>query len=69
MAEYQKNYGCVLRFLSKVHFDGYNRRFASDGTREPLEWSEYKEEIEQFKREHIHQTIVDTEVNDLSYPC
>ena len=57
----------VLYFI-QVHFDGYNRRFARDGSREALEWSQHEEEIEQFKREHIYQTIIDTEVNEMSYP-
>lgn len=52
--------------LDNVHFDGYNTRFASDGSRETLEWSKYEDAIEQFKREHIYQTIIDTEVNELS---
>ncbi len=51
-----------------MHFDGYNNRFGSDGSRERLEWDNLKEEIEEFKREHIYQTIIDTEVNDMSYP-
>lgn len=52
----------------QVHFDGYNRRYGSDGTHETLEWSEYDGEVLAFKRKHILQDIINTEINDLSYP-
>ena len=55
--------------LSQVHFDGYNRRHASDGSHDPLKWEEYQEKIETFKKEHIHRNIIDTEINELSYPA
>lgn len=52
----------------QVHFDRYNKRYGSDGSHEALEWEEHREKIEAFKREHIHQSIVDTEINEMSYP-
>ena len=55
--------------LSQVHFDGYNKRHASDGSHDPLKWEEYQEKIETFKKEHIHRNIIDTEINELSYPA
>jgi len=54
--------------LEDVHFDRYNKRYGSDGSHEALEWEEHREKIEAFKREHIHQSIVDTEINEMSYP-
>ncbi len=51
-----------------MHFDGYNRRFGGDGTHESLDWSEYDAKIGAFKREHILQDIIDTEINQFSYP-
>ena len=52
----------------QVHFDRYNQKFAGDGMHDPLDWTEYDDPIEQFKRDHIHQTIIDTEIMQLSYP-
>ena len=51
-----------------MFFDGYNKRFSSDGSHEVLDWVECEKKVEAFKREHIYQTIVDTEITDMSYP-
>ncbi len=56
---------CVVYF--QVRFDGYNLRYASDGSRERLEWDNHKG-IKEFKRGQIYQTIIETEINKLSYP-
>ena len=55
----------------QVHFDGYNRRlqhFAVEGIHCPLDWTPYEAEAESFKREHIHRSIIDEELSQLSYP-
>ncbi len=52
----------------QVHFDAYNKKFGGDGTHEALDWSEYDDDVSTFKREHIYQDIINTEINDLSYP-
>ena len=54
--------------MAQVHFDGYNRRFGGDGTHEALDWQEYDQCVTAFKREQIHQDIINTEIRELSYP-
>ncbi len=51
-----------------MHYDGYNRRYGGDGTHQPLLWTDNEEEVLAFKRDHIHQDIISTEVNDMWYP-
>lgn len=53
---------------NQVHFERYNVRISGDGLHEPLDWTPYEEEIEKFKRENIHQSIIDTEIDEMSYP-
>ncbi|XP_014666393.1 PREDICTED: tRNA pseudouridine synthase A, mitochondrial-like [Priapulus caudatus] len=52
--------------LEKVHFEAYNNRHGSDGFHDPIEWEEYKEEIEKFKHEYIYSTIIRTEKDENS---
>ena len=33
-----------------------------------LDWKECTERVEKFKRQFIHQNIIDTEIDDMSYP-
>ena len=49
-------------------FDAYNKKFGSDGSHEALDWKECTERVEEFKRQFIHQNIIDTEIDDMSYP-
>ncbi|GFS03438.1 tRNA pseudouridine synthase, partial [Elysia marginata] len=44
--------------LEQLHFDGYNKRFGSDGVHEPIDWSQYQETVEKFKEEQIISQIV-----------
>ena len=52
-----------------MYFDHYNARYANSGERERLEWDKYAEEVNKFKKEHIHRTIVETELREMPYPC
>ena len=54
--------------MIQVHFDQYNSRVCGDGVHELLEWTDYTDEVESFKKKHIFQTIIDTEIEELSYP-
>ena len=51
----------------QVYYDYYNRKYGSDGCHKSLDWSEYDDKVEGFKRQHIHQHIIDTEVAEMSY--
>ena len=51
----------------QVFYEGYNRKFAADGTHEPLNWAECEEKVEVFKRQHIYQTMIDSEISEKSY--
>ena len=51
-----------------MFFDRYNKKFCNDGSHEPLEWEECVESVEEFKRRHIHRRIIDTEIEEMSYP-
>uniref|UniRef100_A0A1B6CAY7 Pseudouridylate synthase 1 homolog n=2 Tax=Clastoptera arizonana TaxID=38151 RepID=A0A1B6CAY7_9HEMI len=52
--------------LEEIHYDNYNKRYGNDGIHEPLEWSSFENEIEDFKKKYILPTIVDTEKNENS---
>ncbi|GAB6024911.1 hypothetical protein CHUAL_010016 [Chamberlinius hualienensis] len=41
-----------------VHYDYYNKRYSNDGIHEPLQWDSIKDEIEEFKRQHIYLPII-----------
>ena len=51
-----------------MYFDHYNAKYASDGERESLDWSDLEEEVEDFKRKYIYRTIIETELKDMAYP-
>ena len=52
----------------QVLFERYNRRIAGDGQHDPLQWQECHSQVEAFKKKHIYQSIIDTELSSLSYP-
>ena len=54
--------------LQQVFFDGYNRKFAVDASHEAVNWPECEERVEAFKRQHIYQSMIDTEITSMSYP-
>lgn len=43
--------------LEHIHYDTYNRKYAGDGTREPLIWDEFNDQIEDFKNKFILKNI------------
>ncbi|XP_067656614.1 pseudouridylate synthase 1 homolog [Haliotis asinina] len=47
--------------LEQLHYDGYNKRFGKDGMHEALDWSEYEDVLEKFKKDHILSHIVQSE--------
>ena len=55
-------------FILQVHYDKYNQRFGKDGIHDPLDWSEVGSEVTAFKEKFIFPTIVDTEIQEKSYP-
>lgn len=52
--------------LEKVHYDRYNEKFKDDGFHELLEWDNEEPQIQEFYKNHILPTIVETEINDHS---
>ena len=58
----------LLFCLQQVFFDGYNRKFAVDASHEAVNWPECEERVEAFKRQHIYQSMIDTEITSMSYP-
>ncbi|KAK2147485.1 hypothetical protein LSH36_550g02015 [Paralvinella palmiformis] len=54
--------------LDRVHYDYYNKRFGDDGMHEPILWEKYESEINRFKEDYIYPTIIDTEIEERSYP-
>lgn len=50
--------------LDTVHYDRYNRRYAEDGSHQPLDWKDEQETVEAFIRSVILPQILDTEVTD-----
>ncbi|XP_012281540.1 tRNA pseudouridine synthase A isoform X2 [Orussus abietinus] len=47
--------------LQRVHYDGYNKRYGSDGIHETLDWTECDEEITKFTKDYILKHITETE--------
>ena len=61
----------IIYFICfQVHYDKYNRRFGSGGhnTHENIEWSSMEDKIAAFTEEFIHTDMVQTEVEEKSYP-
>ncbi|ESO05692.1 hypothetical protein HELRODRAFT_154673 [Helobdella robusta] len=52
--------------LDQLHYNAYNKKFGTDGMHEAIEWSQYKEEIEEFKENFIYSTIFQTEKEEKS---
>lgn len=52
----------------QVHYGRYNQRFGKDGIHEPLDWSETEAEAVAFKENFIYPTIIQSEIEDKSYP-
>jgi tRNA pseudouridine38-40 synthase len=52
--------------LENVFFDSYNKKYASDGSHAALKWEECSERVEEFKKQHIHRSIIDTEIREMS---
>jgi len=49
--------------LDKLHYDTYNRKFGNDGMHQPLDWDDYKDEMEAFKLDQVFANIARTEIN------
>lgn len=52
--------------LDKLHYEKYNRKYGKDGIHKPLEWTEFENEIESFKHEHIFSNMVKKEIKNKS---
>jgi hypothetical protein len=51
--------------LDKLHYDTYNRKFGNDGMHTPLDWDDYKDEMETFKHEQVFANIARTEIESM----
>ncbi|KAL0269353.1 UNVERIFIED_CONTAM: hypothetical protein PYX00_007116 [Menopon gallinae] len=51
-------------FLEEAHFDGYNRKYGSDGTHDKLEWNDIEEELSRFREEKIVTPIIKSELEN-----
>lgn len=50
--------------LDNVHYTRYNERYGSDGHHEALTFAEENEAVEEFFRNNIMSTIIETELKD-----
>lgn len=50
--------------LDEVHYDGYNNRYGEDGMHVLLKWDDIEQQIQGFREEFIHPSIVETELNE-----
>ncbi|ETN63682.1 pseudouridylate synthase [Anopheles darlingi] len=48
--------------LSRIHYDKYNKRYGEDGCHEMLDFEKEEAQIEEFFKQHIASTIVETEL-------
>lgn len=48
--------------LSRIHYDKYNKRYGEDGCHEMLDFEKEEPQIEEFFKQHIASTIVETEL-------
>ncbi|KAK6185577.1 hypothetical protein SNE40_007781 [Patella caerulea] len=51
-------------FLYQTHYDGYNKRYGADGIHDPIDWSNYKVELDEFQKKYITSHIVKSEKQD-----
>nr|CAD7588232.1 unnamed protein product [Timema genevievae] len=54
--------------LEEVHYDRYNQKFGQDGIHEVLSWQEFDKDVKDFKEKFIHPSILETEIQEKSYP-
>nr|CAD7426269.1 unnamed protein product [Timema monikensis] len=54
--------------LEEVHYDRYNQKFGKDGIHEVLSWQEFDKDVKDFKEKFIHPSILETEIQEKSYP-
>lgn len=47
-----------------MHYERYNYRYGEDGVHAKLTWEEVEEDVENFRRNHILPTILNTEINE-----
>ncbi|XP_060582562.1 pseudouridylate synthase 1 homolog [Ruditapes philippinarum] len=52
--------------LEKLHYDHYNRRYASDGSHERIDFNHLREKISTFKEEYIFSEIIKEEIETQS---
>jgi len=52
--------------LEEVHYERYNTKFGGDGLHQALLWTEYQNEIQEFKEKFIYSTILEGEKNEKS---
>jgi len=52
--------------LEEVHYDRYNKRYGSDGIHDKIEWHEFEEELNEFKRKFIVSNIMKVEREEKS---
>ncbi|CAH8542301.1 unnamed protein product [Heterobilharzia americana] len=52
--------------LNHVDFTTYNQKYQNDGIHEPIDWSKYDEQRDEFKLQHIYKHIDQVEVEEKS---
>ncbi|TGZ60560.1 hypothetical protein CRM22_008496 [Opisthorchis felineus] len=52
--------------LSEVNYDRYNARFGEDGFHNPIVWSKYEKQMDEFKMNYIYKHIHEKEIEERS---
>lgn len=52
--------------LSEVNYDRYNARFGEDGFHDPIVWSKYEKQMDEFKLNYIYKHIHEKEIEERS---
>lgn len=50
--------------LEEQHFHNYNKKYASDGTREPLSWDKAAQNVKKIREQYIDRSIVNKEIKE-----
>jgi len=53
--------------LERVHYDGYNKKYGTDGLHEEITWDEYKVKFVIVEYEHHHQHLHCVQENEITF--
>ncbi|VDP69623.1 unnamed protein product [Schistosoma curassoni] len=54
--------------LNRVDFSQYNTKYQNDGIHQPIDWSKYEEQRNEFKMQYVYEHIDRIESVEKSYP-